>query len=167
MVLITLKGDPNSGKSSVLKTVILMFLEKTDAKVIQTTKFNSHIQGLDDGQRRSVLADCIRKNWYTKTGNVSDITVIFEWKGKRFVITTQGDDYKRSKNLFEKRQPLTCFVCGCHPDQYENLRKAIPYCKEFSINSRKVPNESERCKSNTAIAEKLYNEIMKPLEKEC
>ena len=90
MKVITLIGKTNSGKTSSLKYCFLEMLGSDDFKLIWKSK---HF--FDDKEQ---IKKDILDNWESET-NVSDISGVFEYKGKYIFIVTIGDsgtDIKKS-----------------------------------------------------------------------
>ena len=68
MKIIVLKGKANSGKTSLLKKLMLKLLEYPNARVIYSSKYGT--------KSSAELSAKILEKWYTKSKNVSDITLL-------------------------------------------------------------------------------------------
>lgn len=116
MKVIALQGQPNVGKTSVLKTLM--------GKLITGNEFiDSHFK------KETVLRmiDPDDEKWFTKKDkkNISNLTVTLKYKGKLVTITSLGDSKdlivgslegtKRRLIKNNIKEIIALYICACHP----------------------------------------------------
>lgn len=157
MIIIVLKGKANSGKTSSLKKLMLKLLEYPDVRVIYSSKYGT--------KSPAELSAKILEKWYTKSKNVSDITLLLNINNKKILITSMGDCLNDICNVLDDKLnrfgDINVFICGRHHNN--NIET------EFSRYSIEIPiviNKSRTNKENYEndncnTGQELFNEVEK------
>lgn len=161
MKVITLIGKTNSGKTSSLKYCFLEMLGSDDFKLIWKSK---HF--FDDKEQ---IKKDILDNWESET-NVSDISGVFEYKGKYIFIVTIGDSgtdiRKQLKNRIEKCSDanidIDMFICSRHEEGQinEDLAPLSLNISEIHIIKDRASNPDEYERENKKSGKEVFNKII-------
>lgn len=163
MKVITLIGKTNSGKTSSLKYCFLEMLGSDDFKLIWKSE---HF--FDD--KEEIKKD-ILDNWETKSQKgVSDISGVFEYKGKYIFIVTIGDSItdirKQLKNRIEKCSDanidIDMFICSRHEEGqiYEDLALLTKNISEIPIIKDRASNSDEYDRENKKSGKEVFDKII-------
>ncbi len=161
MKVITLIGKTDSGKTSSLKYCFLEMLGSDDFKLIWKSK---HF--FDDKEQ---IKKDIFDNWESKT-NVSDISGVFEYKGKYIFIVTIGDSGTDIKNQLENRIKkcsdanidIDMFICSRHEEGqiYNDLETLNINISEIPIIKDRAGDPSKYGCENKKTGKEVFDKII-------
>ena len=137
MKVITLVGPSNSGKTTVLKDLIIN-LEKAGATVLPPTAGTWGDRLITPKKLNGGTVE-----QYMHTAQVDDYTVLLEYQSKKIGITTVGDKVSDIMNQFHKVCACDIFICAAHENF--NIHTHIAY-SGVSVSSY-VEVSSVRCES--------------------
>ncbi len=113
MKIIAVEGKTNTGKSSIIKELVI--------DLIENHKFN--VLWMNYAWAGQNPIDVIKKRWYTKRKhNVSDIRILLEKDGKILCVVSAGDSLNQITDAYHRtirhlpQQTVDLFVCACHPN---------------------------------------------------
>lgn len=159
MKVITLIGKTNSGKTSSLKYCFLEMLGSNDFKLVWKSK---HF--FDD--KEEIKKD-ILDNWKTKSQkSVSDISGVFEYKGKHIFVVSIGDSItdirKQLENRLHQYPDIDMFICSRHEEGqiYKDLALRNLTISEIPIIKDRASNLDEYDCENKKSGKEVFDKII-------
>ena len=159
MKVITLIGKTNSGKTSSLKYCFLEMLGSNDFKLVWKSK---HF--FDD--KEEIKKD-ILDNWKTKSQkSVSDISGVFEYKGKHIFVVSIGDSItdirKQLENRLHQYPDIDLFICSRHEEGqiYKDLALRNLTISEIPIIKDRASNPNEYDCENKKSGKEVFDKII-------
>ena len=98
MKIITLVGKSNSGKTMTLKTLIFQVLRNGGELNYKKPKSIKDYSFLSKGNANKLYEEFLAIINSLLIGNITDLTAKFDYKGKKVLITTAGDEIEFVKN---------------------------------------------------------------------
>ena len=159
MKVITLIGKTDSGKTSSLKYCFLEMLGSNDFKLVWK---NKHF--FDD--KEEIKKD-ILDNWKTKSQKgVSDISGVFEYKGKHIFVVSIGDSItdirKQLENRLYQYPDIDMFICSRHEEGqiYKDLALRNLTISEIPIIKDRARNPNEYDCENKKSGKEVFDKII-------
>ncbi len=159
MKVITLIGKTDSGKTSSLKYCFLKMLGSNDFKLVWKSK---HF--FDD--KEEIKKD-ILDNWKTKSQKgVSDISGVFEYKGKHIFVVSIGDSItdirKQLENRLYQYPDIDMFICSRHEEGqiYKDLALRNLTISEIPIIKDRARNPNEYDCENKKSGKEVFDKII-------
>ena len=159
MKVITLIGKADSGKTSSLKYCFWEMLDSDDFKLVWKSK---HF--FDDKEK---IKNDILDNWKTKQQKgISDISGVFEYKGKRIFIVSIGDSIPAIRNQLKNRlkqyPDIDMYICARHYDK--NITKELESLEleisEIPIEKHRASEPGKYVDENKKTGKEVFNKII-------
>ena len=153
MKVISIEGKSNSGKSMVIRYVIINLIKNRDFDV----RYNSKRYAND----AEVLSKRIAKEHVTQKGFVSQITCAGYLDGKKICITTYGDSYRYDiVPAIEKGKQILgdidLFICASHGTGTDSLKQIA----DVQIIKKERFDENEREERDKLFSNEVVERIL-------
>lgn len=165
MKIITLVGKSNSGKTMTLKTLIFQVLRNGGELNYKKPKSIKDYSFLSKSNANKINEEFLAIINSLLIGNITDLTAKFDYKGKKVLITTAGDEIEFVKNKYEKNKPCDIFICASHNSDVminglESLGD-VTYIPQYRVEKIKDATALNKAiiERNNFIASKILNEI--------
>lgn len=174
MKIIALRGESNSGKTTVLKMLIDQLLKEKERDK-KEKKIKVDIEFADSRFRPETIKKMLNPKddkWFTtkEKTNISNLTVTFVTeKGKCITITSMGDakelilgSLKNAEKRLKKKgitnSEPDVYICACHPRM--NIEKMLN-CKDVTyIEKKKIPEEK---REDSEVVDIIISELNKSI----
>ena len=156
--LIAIKGKSNSGKTSSLKYLMIKCLENPKFIPKHATRYFSYDP--------KTMINNLKDHWLTKSGNVSDITITFQYKNIIICITSYGDSLNGDilpalDRTIKKFGKCDIFVCGRHSNNDVHSEFYVYNVEHITSVSKERANRDNLYEDeNKASADEMYQKLL-------